>query len=164
MKQKFLLIAIAIMTFVSFTRCHTDDPDSPNTLKPTMTYAGQVSMSLDKGVIITEGDYQILTLKAIYPKLYVSSIFSLTVKAPEIAYVGQVQDIVQIPLTTDEQYSSNAVLHNNGGYIVRTSLIKQGTNDEVPCVIKLFIREGEKNQYNIPESLSIKYEVYRYVK
>lgn len=159
MKQKFLLIAIALVTLVSFSRCLTDQPESP-----IKTYSGHVTMPLDKGVIIKEDGNQILSITVDYPILHVSSIFSLTIKAPEIAYIGQVQDIVQIPLTTDDQFSTNAVIHNNGGYIVRMSLIKQGTKEEVPCVIKLMIRESDKKQNNIPASLSIEYEIYRYVK
>lgn len=157
MKKKFILISILLVSLMTFTSCDLND-------EPFMSESGSVTMPLDKGVIIMEGHNRLLSLTADYPILNVSSIFGLTEKAPEIAYIGQVQDIVQIPLKTADQFSTNAVIHNHGGYLVKIGLLKQGTNDVVPCVIKMKIDEGDKGNNKQPSVLYIRYEIYRNVK
>lgn len=157
MKQKFILIALLIVSILSFTGCELNE-------EPILTDSGSVKMPLDTGVIIMEGHNRLFSLTADYPILYISSIFSLTEKAPEIAYIGQVQDIVQIPLKTSDQFSTNCVIHNHGGYLVKIGLLKQGTNEVVPCVIKMKIDEGEKGANKQPSEIYIQYEIYRNVK
>lgn len=126
-----------------------------------MTGEGVFTMSLKDGYIIKEGNNNILSLSVDYPMLKVSSVFSLTNKAPEITYIGQFSDIVEIPLEATGTFSTQAAIHNQGGYLVKIGLIKSGTSESEECLIKMLVKEGTKNEKGEPSNLTIHYQFYR---
>lgn len=126
-----------------------------------MTEQGTIKMPVKEGCVISEGHNKILRLTANYPYINVSSIFSLTSRAPEIAYVAQVRDLVEIPLETTEAFSSKAIIHNQGGYIVKMKLANPGTSSDSKCVVKLLIKEGPIYEGDTPDYLMIEYAIFR---
>lgn len=152
-KTGYYLFTI-LLSLVAFASCDTEE-------EPIMTEEGTFTMSVKDGYILKEGNKNILSLTVSYPMLNVSSIFSLTAKAPEIAYVGQYSVIEQIPMVADEQFSTRAVIHDGGGYLIKTTLIKSGTSETVDCVIKMLVRERQKNEDGEPASLEVRYQFYR---
>ena len=152
MKRLINLVSGVILSLLLFTSCD-DELEYSN--------GGNFRMSMEEGYLIKDGSNNLLTLTASYPILKVSSVFSLTASAPEIAYVGQFHDMVEIPISTNEMFSSQATIHNCGGYIVKMNLIKPGKNETEKCIIKLFIKEGPAYEEDLPDYLDVEYEIYR---
>lgn len=153
MKRLFFIVSGIMLALVLVTSCIEDEP--------RYSTGGKFRMYLDEGYIIKDENNNLLSLTASYPLIKVSSIFSLTTKAPEIAYLGQFHDLVEIPLNTDEMFSSQATIHNLGGYLIKMTLVKPGSNLTDKCFIKLLIKEGPFYSDDAPAYLDIEYEIYR---
>ena len=148
------LVYLPLVIFLLFFTSCSDEPE--------YSESGVFRMSLDEGYLLKDKkNNNLLTLTADYPILKVSSIFSLTAKAPEITYLGQFHDLVEIPIETSETFSSQATIHNLGGYLIKMELIKSGTNSTEKCIIKLLIKEGPFYTDDAPAYLDVEYEIYR---
>lgn len=154
-----LLSALLTILSVAMTSCETSDYDKP-ALREILSDSGTITLPVASGVIIKEKHNNLLTLSADYPMLKVASIFSLTSKAPEIAYIGQITDLVELPTSTDETFSTRAVIHNHGGYLIKMGVIKPGTNTVVDYVIKMQVSEGPVYEGDAPNELYVKYQIF----
>ena len=153
MKKLIPIVSCVMLALVLFTSCFDDEPD--------YLTGGKFRLTMDDGYTISDGKNSLLTLSADYPFLKVASIFSLTAKAPEIAYLGQFHDLVEIPLTTDEVFSTQAAIHNQGGYLITMKVIKPGQSEPEKCIIKLLVKEGPFYSDDAPAYLDIEYNIYK---
>lgn len=152
MKKLILNLLGSLLVIFGLASCETE---------PDLAERGRIRVPAEDGCVLTYKNTNLLTLAFDYPILKVSSIYSLTSSAPEIAYLGQFHDLVEIPMQTEGNFSTQAVIHNCGGYIIRMQLIRPGTNGTEQCIVKLLVKEGPFYEDDSPDYLDVEYEIYK---
>lgn len=108
---------------------------------------------------IRDNSSNLLSVLINYPEIRVESRYSNITTQPIIDYVGQVESIEDIIITTERNGSPTETLKDNGGYIISLGRYKAGVGSgEEKIIVRMFVKlkydeEGE------PAGVNIQYQV-----